>query len=85
VVFTSETCSSCDAVWAELSGYESSTIVTQNVEVSEDAALHKRYSIDSVPTAVIVDRSGESQAAFIGPIGPDHREVLRGIVAANDH
>lgn len=83
VVFTSETCSSCDAVWAELSGYESSTIATQNVEVSAEAALHKRYNIDSVPTAVIVDNLGDSQAAFIGPIGPDHREVLRSIVAAN--
>ncbi len=80
-VFTSATCTSCEAVWAELAGYESPSIATQNVEVGDEADLHARYRIDSVPTAVIVDQSGETQAAFVGPIGPDHREVLRGIVA----
>jgi len=83
-VFTSATCSSCEAVWAELAGYESPTVVTQNVEVSADAELHKRYNIESVPTAVIVDRTGETQAAFVGPLGNDHRQVLRDIVAASD-
>lgn len=81
-VFTSETCSSCDAVWAELSGYESSTVVTQNIEVGADAALHARYNIESVPTAVIVDRAGDTQAAFVGPLGPDHRNALRELLAA---
>ena len=80
-VFTSETCSSCDAVWAELSGYESPVVATQNVEVGEEAALHKRYNIDSVPTAVVVDATGETQAAFVGPLGPDHRQVLADMVA----
>lgn len=80
-VFTSATCSSCEAVWAELSGYESPTVAAQNVEVAADAALHTRYNIESVPTAVIVDSSGETQAAFVGPLGPDHRVVLRDLVA----
>ena len=80
-VFTSATCISCEAVWAELAGYESTTVVTQNIEVGDDEALHKRYQIDSVPTAVIVDRSGETQAAFVGPLGPDHRRVLADLVA----
>jgi len=75
-VFTSATCSSCDAVWAELRGYESPSIAAQNIEVGAEPELHKRYQIDSVPTAVIVDRAGETQAAFVGPIGPDHRHVL---------
>ncbi len=82
-VFTSATCSSCEAVWAELSGYESPTVVTQNVEVGADPALHSRYNIESVPTAVIVDTTGETQAAFVGPLGPDHRAVLRDLVAQN--
>ena len=81
-VFTSETCSSCDAVWAELSGYESPMIATQNVEVGAEPDLHKRYKIESVPTAVIVDASGDTQAAFVGPLGPDHREALRNIVTS---
>jgi thioredoxin-related protein len=85
-VFTSETCSSCDAVWAELSGYESATVAAQNVEVTADPALHSRYGIDSVPTAVIVDAAGETQAAFVGPLGPEHRIALRDLIAqANSH
>lgn len=76
-VFTSATCSSCDAVWGELSGYESASVATQNVEVGDEPELHARYSIESVPTAVIVDANGETQAAFVGPLGPDHRRVLR--------
>mgnify|MGYP006100810469 FL=1 len=80
-VFTSETCSSCDAVWAELSGYESVTVATQNVEVTADPALHNRYKIDSVPTAVIVNATGEPQAAFVGPLGADHRVALRDLIA----
>lgn len=79
-VFTSATCSSCEAVWAKLSGYESTTVATQNVEVGAEPELHERYGIDSVPTAVIVDAHGETQAAFVGPLGPDHRQALRGIV-----
>lgn len=76
-VFTAASCSSCEAVWAELAGYESSTVATQEVEVGAHPDLHRRYSIESVPTAVIVDEHGETQAAFVGPLGPDHRQVLR--------
>ena len=83
-VFTSKTCSSCDAVWAELSGYESETVVTQNVEVGADAALHARYKIESVPTAVIVDSTGDSQVAFVGPLGPDQRQSLKELLAASN-
>lgn len=83
-VFTSKTCSSCEAVWNELAGYESATVVTQNVEVIDQAELHHRYKIESVPTAIIVDATGETQAGFVGPLGPEHREALRTIVAAHD-
>jgi len=79
-VFTSSSCSSCDAVWGELSGYESTHVAAQNIEVGEEPDIHKRYSIESVPTAVIVDASGETQAAFVGPLGPDHRRVLKDLV-----
>jgi hypothetical protein len=68
-------------VWAELSGYESVTVATQNVEVTADPALHNRYKIDSVPTAVIVNATGETQAAFVGPLGADHRVALRDLIA----
>lgn len=79
-VFTSATCSSCDAVWAELAGYESPRVATQNIEFGAEAALHERYGIESVPTAVVVDASGETQAAFVGPLGADHRQVLQSLI-----
>lgn len=75
-VFTSATCSSCEAVLAELNSHASDQIVVTNVEVSADADLHKKYGIDSVPTAVIVDATGDAKLAFVGPLGPDHREAL---------
>lgn len=80
-VFTSATCSSCEAVWAELSGYESASVATQNIEIGAEPELHRRYAIDAVPTAVIVDAVGTTQAAFVGPLAADHRRVLRDLVA----
>lgn len=80
-VFTSATCSSCAAVWAELEGYEGPTVATQDVELAAEPQLHKRYKIESVPTAVVVDQAGQTQAAFVGPLGPDHRSVLRELIS----
>lgn len=83
-VFTSATCSSCAAVWAELAGYEGSAVATQEVELGAEPQLHKRYKIESVPTAVVVDRTGETQAAFVGPLGSDHRAVLLDLISKVD-
>jgi len=83
-VFTSKTCASCEAVWNELVAYESATVATQNIEVVDQADLHRRYKIESVPTAIVVDSNGQTQAGFVGPLGPDHREALRTIVAEHD-
>ena len=82
-VFSSATCSSCAAVWSHIAGFESAAVVTENVEVDERPDLHKRYRIDSVPTTVVVDQAGHSQAAFVGPLGPSEREQLAAIVAAH--
>jgi thioredoxin-related protein len=83
-VFTSETCSSCAAVWNDVAGHESQDVVTENVEVQRSPELHRRYHIESVPTAVVVDRDGLTRAAFVGPLGQGDREILRTIVATHD-
>jgi len=75
-VFTSATCSSCAAVLAELRERESSEIVVAEVEVGAEARLHRKYAIESVPTAVIADVTGDAKLAFIGPLGPEHRAAL---------
>lgn len=82
-VFTSATCSSCEAVLAELNGYATDQVVVTNVEVAADAALHKKYAIDSVPTAVIVDATGDAKLACVGPLGPDHRAALATTLGLN--
>ncbi len=75
-VFTSATCSSCAAVLTELSGHESGDVVVVDVEVGVDPKLHTKYGIDSVPTAVIADSTGDAKLAFVGPLGPEHRAAL---------
>ena len=85
-VFTSATCSSCAAVLTELSGHESSAIVVVDVEIGVDPELHKKYAIESVPTAVIADATGDAKLAFVGPLGPEHRAALATTVhGAHDH
>ena len=75
-VFTSATCSSCAAVLAELREQESADVVVADVEVAAEPRLHRKYAIDSVPTAVIADATGDAKLAFVGPLGPDHRAAL---------
>lgn len=83
-VFTSKTCASCADVWNRVAAHDSAQVATENVEVGESPSLHRRYRIESVPTAVVADRHGRVQAAFVGPLGPDDLEALRTIVAAHD-
>ena len=75
-VFTSATCSSCAAVLTELSAHESADIVVVDVEIGVDPELHRKYAIESVPTAVVADATGDAKLAFVGPLGPDHRAAL---------
>ncbi|MEM7095590.1 MAG: thioredoxin domain-containing protein [Actinomycetota bacterium] len=75
-VFSSASCSSCAAVLAELREHESSDVVVVDVEIGDEPGLHSKYGIESVPTAVIADAGGDAKLAFVGPLGPDHREAL---------
>lgn len=67
VVFTSETCETCAKVWTSTQLLDSDQVAIQNVEVTADAALHERYNITAVPSVVIADHDGVSQASFLGP------------------
>lgn len=70
IVFTSSSCAGCASVWDQVAEFASESIAVQNVEVSIDASLHKRYKIDGVPTTLVVDRDGVVNNSFFGPI-PD--------------
>ena len=75
-MFSSATCASCAAVLAELQGWENDDVAVTEVEVGAEPGLHQKYGIDSVPTAVIADASGDAKLAFVGPLGPEHRAAL---------
>lgn len=81
VVFSSATCLACASVWSAVSAFESPTVAVQDVEVSTDPALHRKYRIDSVPTTVIVDASGNVQDSFLGPLSPDDKRSLAGTIS----
>jgi hypothetical protein len=47
---------------------ESDEVAVADVEYQANRDLHRRYSIDAVPTTVIVDRAGVTRAEFVGPV-----------------
>ena len=83
-VFTSASCSSCAAVMTELRGYASADVVVEDVEIGTAPHLHSKYSIESVPTAVIADATGNAKLGFVGPIGNEHRSALATTLGLDD-
>jgi hypothetical protein len=71
-VFTSATCSSCRDTWERAQHLESEVVAVQEVEVGTDAAIHRRYLIDAVPTTVIADLDGVVRGSFLGPVSATH-------------
>ncbi len=68
IVFTSSSCAGCASVWDQVTEFASESIAVQNVEVSIDSSLHKRYKIDGVPTTLVVAHDGVVSNSFFGPI-----------------
>lgn len=71
-VFTSATCDSCAGVWAKaqhLDAGPSGPVVAQEIEVGEEAELHRRYGIDAVPLVLLADADGVVVRHFLGPVG----------------
>lgn len=66
VAFTSATCHSCAAAVAKAVVLESPEVAFQEVEVGAEPELHRRYSIDGVPTLVVADGEGVVRASFVG-------------------
>ncbi len=71
VVFASETCDTCPAVWELVSALASETVAVQQVTVQADPGLHERYRIDGVPTTVVAAADGVVINAFFGAVAAD--------------
>ena len=67
-MFTSASCSTCAAVLDKSVVLRSDDVDVVDVEYTARGDLHRRYSIDAVPTLLIADATGEVQAAFVGPV-----------------
>ena len=47
--------------------YPDGAVAVQDVEVTAQPDLHKRYSIDAVPMVLVADSTGDVRASFLGP------------------
>ena len=66
-VFTSKTCSTCDAVAKASKSLADESLAVQEVEFRRHGELHSRYNVDAVPLAVLADRTGAVCASLAGP------------------
>ena len=69
LVFSSATCLGCHEVVEAAAPLASDAVAVDEVELSARRALHERYSIDAVPTLVIVDAEGVVRDSYVGPVG----------------
>ena len=70
-VFTSATCDTCAGVAAKaiaLDGGAGSPVCVQELEVSVDEDLHRRYAIDAVPLVLVADADGVVVWHALGPV-----------------
>ena len=67
-VFTADSCSTCAGVVERARPLESDDVAVQELEATRDAAVHRRYEIDAVPTLLVADRGGVVQRWFLGPM-----------------
>lgn len=65
-VFSSSTCTACQATWEKARQLESDDVAVQDIEAIADRDLHDRYGIDAVPMVLIVDGSGAVRGHFLG-------------------
>jgi hypothetical protein len=68
VVFTSSTCNACSLVVDKAKVLATSEVAVAVAEFPTERELHERYSIDAVPTLIVVDSAGVARAAFRGPM-----------------
>lgn len=67
VLFTSETCRSCQGMWDKAKHLESDAVAVQQIEVTEAREIHERYRIDGIPTTLVADADGVVRSSFLGP------------------
>ena len=77
VIFSSESCETCEPVVAEGMKLASLGIAIQEVAAETNKGLHEKYDIDAVPMLLLVDKFGVVRSSHLGPINFD--EVKKSI------
>jgi hypothetical protein len=68
VLFTSATCDACMDMVRKAEVLRSGDVAVVEAEYGARADIHRRYSIDAVPSIVVADRDGTVRAGFMGPV-----------------
>ncbi len=68
VVFTSDVCDKCAAVWSKAQVLATDEVAVDQAEFVTHRAIHDKYKIDAVPTTIIVDAEGVTRHSFLGPM-----------------
>lgn len=68
LLFTSATCDACSDMVNKANVLQSREVAVVNVEYGANKELHARYSIDAVPSTVIVDTQGVVRQGWLGPV-----------------
>ena len=67
VLFSSETCLSCEGAWEKVELLESDAVAVERVSFQADRERHERYGVDAVPLVLVADAEGVVRSTFVGP------------------
>ncbi|WP_419916221.1 TlpA family protein disulfide reductase [Candidatus Poriferisodalis sp.] len=76
VVFTEETCRTCQAALAVVRGPAGAGLPVAEVPFGVERELHRQHGIDTVPTTVVADADGRVVDGWVGSVD------LSGLAAA---
>ena len=66
VLFSSETCDSCETARELLQNYSLDSVCVQEVQFPQQRDIHERYGIDSVPIILVADVDGVVLWSYAG-------------------
>lgn len=67
VLFSSDTCLSCEGAWEKVAILESDAVAVERVSFQGDRDRHERYGVEAVPLVLVADAEGVVRATFLGP------------------
>jgi hypothetical protein len=66
VLFTSDTCTSCDGLYEKAAPLGSDDVAVAEIRFPAERALHERYHVRAAPMTLVADRDGVVRASFFG-------------------